>query len=254
MPSIPPSMNLGQLPNAIPSIMYRDPKEGAKSVAYDIAWSRPLARGLSCVSVNMQDSSYLEFSQIAGLIVDNSNCGSDLDFIFPDTDVVISIPAYAPYTVLQVNTQQVQFYVRALGALPIDRTDIMVLNYAPAPVAVPITVQQQVAVVSNESIDGAAVTQILPPGTSGTLRGFQLNGAWNGAVANYNDLIRLRDGIGGAVLWSGNIAGSTVGEFSGVLANLSDISIRFKNGLILQQTGGFAVGGTLNANCYYVTP
>lgn len=254
MPNIPASMNLGQLPNAIPSIMYKEPREGLKSVAYGIDWSRPIARGVDTVSINMQDGGTLEFSQIAGLMIDNSNCGSDIDFIFPDTDVVISIPAYAPYTVLQVNTQQVQFFVRALNPLAIDRTDFTVLNYAPAPVAVPITVQQQIAQASNVNITGAVTTTLLAAGISGTLRGFQLNAAWTGAAANFNNLLQLRNGPAGAILWSGNVAGTTTEPFSGVLVDLDNISLRFSNGLVLQQSGGFTVGGTLNAIAYYVRP
>lgn len=255
MPNIPASMNLGQLPTAIPSIMYKEPKEGHKSVAYDIDWSRPIARGVDTVSINMQDGGTLEFSQICGLVVDNSNCGSDLDFIFPDSDVVISIPAYAPYTCLQVNTQQVQFYVRALSPLAIDKTDFMVLNYAPMPVAVPITVQQQIAQVAGVAIDGATASMLLPAGTSGTLRGLQVNGAWNAAALSFNNLLVLSNGVLGDVLWTGNIAGVAPDpQFNGPIVNLSNISLRFSDGLVFTQSGGFAVGGTLSINAYYVTP
>ena len=69
MPRIPASMNLGQLPNAIPSIMFKPPREGAKSVDYTVQWARPIAQGLDTVSINMQDGGTLEFSQICGLIV-----------------------------------------------------------------------------------------------------------------------------------------------------------------------------------------
>lgn len=254
MPQIPLGVNLGQNPIAIPSIMFRAPKEGAKSVGYSIPWQLPLARNLDTVSVNMQDSATLEFSQISGLIIDNSQCGSDIDFIFPDTDVIISIPAYAPYTALQVNTQQVQFFVRALGALAGDVTTFTVLNYAPSPVAVPITVQQQQAIVSSIAIDGLTITQLVAAGINGTLRSFALNVAWNTAALAFNNLIQLRDGTG-RILWAGNIAGPTGAQlFSAMLANLGNISLRFQNGLQIVQIGGFAVGGTLDANVYYVTP
>lgn len=254
MPQIPPSMNLGALPNAIPSIMFKPPREGAKSVDYTVNWARALARNVDTVSVNMQDGGTLEFSQICGLIVDNSNCGSDLDFIFPDTNVVISIPAYAPYTCLQVNTQQVQFFVRALAPLANDETYFTVLNYAPSPVAVPITVQQLTANVNSIAIDGVTITQLVPAGVNGTLRSFALNAAWNTAPAAFNNLIQLRDGAG-RILWAGNIAGQTGAQtFSAMLANLGNISLRFQNGLQIVQSGGFTVGGTLGASAYYIVP
>lgn len=253
MPRIPASMNLGLLPTAIPSIMFKEPREGAKSVAYTIAWATAISRNVDTVSINMQDGGALEFSQICGLIVDNSNCGCDLDFIFPDTDVTVSIPAYAPYTCLQINTQQVQFFIRGINCLSTDITAISVLNYAPNPVAVPITVQQQTALAGNVPIDGIG-TAILLNNVSGTLRGLAINAAWNGAVANFNNLLRLRDGAGGAILWSGNIAGITTSQFNGPLVTLENISRRFSSGIVLEQSGGFAVGGTLNCNIYYVTP
>lgn len=254
MPNIPASMNLGQLPTAIPSIMYKEPKEGHKSVAYDIDWARAIARGVDTVFINMQDGGTLEFSQICGLIVDNSNCGSDLDFIFPDTDVVISIPAYAPYTCLQINTQQVQLYVRALQPLAVDRTDFMVLNYAPMPVAVPITRQQQIASIENETLDGVSITDIVLPGVSGTIQNLQLNVAFPQPSVSFNNLLEIIDGDG-SVVWAGNVAAQDTSDgLTTALAALNGVSIRFNNGIRLRQIGGFAPGGTLNVIVYYLTP
>ena len=254
MPAIPASINLGQLPTAIPSIMFKAPKEGPKSVPYKINWSVPIARNVDCVSINMQDGGTLEFSQICGLIVDNSNCGSDLDFIFPDTDVTISVPAYTPYICLQVNSQQVQFFVRGLAILPGDFTSFSVLNYPPAPVAVPLTKQQQIAGVSNITLDGAAITQLVAATINGTLQNLNVSAAFTKPAAPFNDLIVIRDGTG-KTLWAANIAAdSTMPGWTGLIGDLQNISMRFSGGLQLVQTGGGAPGGTLNAMAYYVTP
>lgn len=254
MPAIPPAMNIGQFPVAIPSIMYKPAPEGPQGITFNLDWSVPIAKGLTAVEINLQNNATLNFSQICGLIVDNSNCGADLDFIFPDTDVTVSIPAYAPYTVLQVNTQQTQFYLNGLGIIAGDRTTFSVLNYAPSPVAVPITVQQQTASASSIAIDGVTLTNILPVGTNGTIRGININVAWADAPAPFNNLLTLQDGTG-RVIWAGNIAGmSGVQTFNAALADLSNLNVRFRNGLILKQLGGFAVGGTLDANVFYRVP
>lgn len=254
MPAIPAAMNLGTIPIMIPSIMFRKPVEGPASVAYSIDWARPVAAGLTTVSVNMQDGGTLNFSQICGLIVDNSNCGSDLDFIFPDTDVVVSIPAYAPYTCLQINTQQVQFFVRGLAVVADDKTSFSVLNYAPSPVAVPLTKQQLTAAVSNLNLTGAGSTAIIAPGVNGTIQNLQVNVAFPKPSVSFNDLLQIVDGTG-KLLWSCNVAAQdTSAGGVALIGNLNGVALRFVNGLSLVQTGGFAPGGTINALAYYVVP
>lgn len=254
MPYIPPAMNLGQFPVMIPSIMFREPREGRGSITFNIDWSEPIAKGLEAVNINLQNSATLEFSQICGLVIDNSNCGADLDFIFPDTDVTVSIPAYAPYTVLQVNTQQVQFFVRGLGIINGDVTHFSVLNYAPDPIAVPITIQQLTASVGSIAIDGAAVTPIIPAGVNGSIRGFNVNAAVNTAAGAYNDLFTLSDGAG-MVIWQGNLAGPAGAQsVNGPLVDLSNLNVRFENGIYMTQTGGFVVGGTIDVNLFYRVP
>ncbi len=254
MPQIRPSINLNALPLAIPCAMYSPPREGLQSVPYTLNWSVALIGNVDTFSINMQDNSYLEFSQICGLMVDNSNCGADIDFIFPDTDVVISIPAYAPYTVLQVNTRAKAFYVRALGALAIDQTSFSVLNFAPAPVAVPITKQQQIARISNATLDGVTTVALIAADVSGSLQNFQFSFAFPKPSVSFNNRVDLVDGAG-ATLWSGNIAAQdTSSGQTAMLANLNGISIRFENGLSIHQQGGFTPGATFNASAHYITP
>lgn len=253
MPNIPAAMNLPSNVVAMPSRLFHEPDEGRRSITQIIDWSVPIAKGLTAVHSNLQGDSTLQFSQICGLIVDNSDCGSDLDFIFPDTDVTISIPAYSPYTVLQVLTNQVMFYVVAAGAIAGDITRYSILNYAPAPVAVPISIQQLSANFGSIPLTGAGATQIVPAGINGSLRAFNISAAWNNAAAQFNDLFTLADGVGN-VLWQGNLAGPTPSSGNQQMADLSGLSKRFVNGVTLAQTGGFVIGGTLDVNLYYRIP
>lgn len=253
MPNIPAAMNLSSNVIAIPSRLFSEPPEGRRSVTQIIDWAVPIARGLTAVHSNLQDNSTLKFSQICGIIVDNSDCGSDLDFIFPDTDVTISIPAYTPYTVLQVLTNQVMFYTVAAGVIPGDITRFSILNYAPAPVAVPISIQQLSANFGSIPITGADATQIVAAGINGSLRGLSISAVWNSAAVQFNNLFTLTDGAG-SDLWQGNIAGPTPSSANYLMVDLSNLSVRFLDGLQLRQQGGSVVGGTLDVNLYYRVP
>lgn len=254
MPTFPPAMNLGDLPHAVPSIMFSEPREGRKTITQVIEWSRPIAKGLQAVSVNLQNNATLEFSQICGLIVDNSDCGADLDFIFPDTEVTVSIPAYSPYIVLDVATGQTQFFVNAHNPIAADLTRFTILNYAPPPVAVPITKQQQTATVSSVPVDGVSSTLIVDPTENGTVQALNVVVACPIPSVSFNDLFQLIDG-NGHILWQGNAAQQNTGSgFNVALIDLSGLSIRFQNGITLEQSGGFAPGATIDVNLYYVTP
>lgn len=253
MPSIPAAMNLGDPLTAVPSIYGREPVEGRKSVTSVVEWSKPLAKGLRAININLQDNATLSYSQVGGMIVDNSDCGCDIDFIFPDTNVVISIPAYAPYTVLGVETRQVQFFVVANGAIPGDITRFSILNFTPAPVSVPVTRQQLIAATGNQTLTGVGSTAIIPATVNGTLENFNLIVAGPQPSVNFNDLLSLVDGTG-KILWQGNVAAQTTASEVALNVALSGLSVRFQQGINFVQTGGFAPGATWSVTLFYKTP
>lgn len=253
MPQIPAALPLGSPTIAIPSIVYKAPREGMKSVPFQIAWSQPIARGLDTVQLNLQGNSTLEFSQICGLVVDNSNCGCSLDFIFVDSDVAISIPAYAPYTVVQVNSRALEFYVRAIGPISSDVTSFAVLNYAPAPVAVPVTVEQQTAVVGAISANVAAPTPIVAAGINGTLQDLSISfGIANPAGAS-NATGLLTDGAGKTIARVAAFV-NTGNPVNQVLLNATDLSVRFSNGLNFTVGGLLIPTGEFAVNVFYRQP
>lgn len=255
MPAIPNAQPFSGANIAIPSIIGKEPKEGRKSIPYVINWNRPIAAGLDTVSFNPQGNSTLEFSQITGLIVDNSQCGASLDFIFPDTDVTISIPAYAPYTVLQVNSRAIEFYVRALGPLASDRTSFAILNYAPMPVSVPATSEQLTAgAIAASGLPGAN-TQIIPATTSGTVEDVSIGFGIINSASGATSAAWLQDGTGKRLA----IVRPTVTNAQSVFQNLLDLSsvaIRFENGVSLQVDPNppSLPGGQFTINLYYRTP
>lgn len=254
MLNIPPAMNLPDNLVAVPSIMFRDPVEGKQSTTQVIDWSIPIGKNLTTISVNLQNNATMNFSQICGLIIDNSACGSDITFMFPDTDVTITIPAYAPFTVLDVSTQQTQFFVVAHSPIVGDLTRYSILNFAPPPVAVPVSIQQLVVSVMSIPLNGVATTPIVLPGVNGSLRTLNVTAGWNAAPGPFNDALVLEDGTG-AVLWAANVLGDATPPGGTILlADLTGLSTRFSNGVSLIQTGGFATGGTVDVNFYYRIP
>lgn len=254
MPVYPPALSINDPLVALPSRMFSEPREGRKTITTTIDWSIPLAKNLAAVSYNLQNNATLEFSQICGLIVDNSDCGSDLDFVFMDTNVTISIPAYAPYTVLDVASNQTQFVVVAKGAIVVDRTSFSILNFAPPPVAVPITRMQQNVAVGSIAVTGAGSTVIVPNTTNGTIQGLNITIACPTPSVAFNDAFTLADGSGKA-LWTGNAAQANSG--SGFITSLIDqqgLGLRFRAGLNLVQAGAATPGATLDVNVYYLIP
>lgn len=254
MPAIPNAQPYSGNNIFVPSIIGSEPKEGRKSIPYLINWSRPLAAGLDTVAFNPQGNSPLEFSQIAGLIVDNSQCGASLDFIFPDTDVTISIPAYAPYTVLQVNSRAIQFYVRALGPISSDVTSFAILNYAPMPVSVPATTEQQYASFGDILAQANTNQQIAAATVNGTIQHVNIGYAVAYDVSGGTQVATIQDGS--RVLFRTRVATNNgVSNINLSLLNFNNIALRFSGGLTFQIDGAQNnLTGRYFLNILYRTP
>lgn len=262
MPAIPNALPLGNPVIPIPSIIRRPPEEGDKSIPFVVDWSRPIARSLDTVSINLQGNSPLDFRQITGLIVDNSQCGASLDFIFPDTDVTISIPAYAPYTVLQVNSRALEFYVRALGPIPSDRTSFAILNYAPLPVSVPATEEQQIGSAIGISATPGSSTDLVPVTVAGgTLQDLSvsfsiLNSASSGfAIGEVTDRAASLGFPANRVLARVKAVANNTDTINVNLLSLSGVNLRFIGGLLWVPDVGIGLpGGEFAVNAVYRTP
>ena len=141
MLTVPPSKNYQSPLVAVRSIVGRDPPEGPMQIPIEIDWTTMGAQQGSTTTwatyINLQNLTTQAFSQVCGLKVDNSQCGSDVQIIFTDTQEIITIPAYEPLAVFPVFTAATQFYAVALNAIGADATRIQVLNFLPPPVAVP---------------------------------------------------------------------------------------------------------------------
>lgn len=247
--TVPPAVNYLSPLVAVPSIVLRPPKEGDKLINCEIDWGTQGGSD-NCVSINLQNNATLEFSQIVALSVDNSACAADIQFVFPDTGNTLTVPAYAPSLIIEVFTNQTQFFVISPSAQPEDVTRFAILNHLPPPVAVPFTVEQQTLSSNNITADGSGTNQLLPDTISGTLENLQVFRCGPIATGGTQFFV-IKDGTG-AVLTSGQFS-TAVDNINVILLNLDNMHIRFNDGLVFTQSGA-DLGGAYIVNGLYRAP
>lgn len=240
--------------NWIQSKWGKEPPEGRGSVPMEIDWG-VMGGPNNVVSINLQNNSILPISQIGGFTVDNSSCGADIQFIFTDTAETITVPAYTPKAIIPVNSNSLQFYVSSPNAIATDVTRFAALNFTPAPLAVPVTEELDVAVFDNIAVvAGAGNTQVVPAGVNGSIEGgyiqHQLNSAASGTVT-----WTLQDGESTPLVIAGGQDSVPASNVSGTSWSLQKGRVRFQNGLKFVWTAaGTAAGSAMAVNLYYRTP
>lgn len=249
------------VPNSVPyrgdklismnSNLYHEPAEGRRMVPLQITWSDAQSGPQRCVEVNLGAIEQLSLSQLTACAYDNSQCGSDVLLIFPDSGQTYQVPAYAPQTVVPVFTNATRFYVSCPKGLPSHTTNLTLLNYIPPTVAVPVVLEQQIAT-GNNIATGVGATQIVPAGQDGTVQSLHLFSQMQGA-ANANYVMDFEDGDGtvlAGVQWR-DILNSAQNL---KLIDMDGIALRFHNGLKLNQTVAPGVNNFLSYNICYRTP
>lgn len=239
---------------ALESPFGREPKN-RKQIPVEIDWGS-MGGSLFNVSFNLAASANPQsFEQLCAVHVDNSSCGSDIEFVFTDTSETIVIPKYTPYALVPIFSRSLQFFVVAgINSETVESTDVTrftLFNFVPPPVVVPQSVEQSFA--STTGIDmGTATTQLVPTGVNGSLEGGFISLAL--AASNTGSgTWALEDGTG-AIIAQGQIQVSSGSKINLTLWQESGVSIRFTNGLKMVCTQSAAIGGTISANLYYRTP
>lgn len=246
--NIPPAVNYQSPLIAIPTRWAKAPPEGNNIISCEIDWGT-MGGPNGCVNVNLQNNATLTFSQIAALSIDNSSCGADVQFVFPDTTETLTIPAYSPKIITPVFTNQTQFFVYAPTFRSEDVTRFSILNAVPPPIAVPVTSEQNAAVAGDVSLTATGFTQLVSPSVSGTLE----NAFFNYIIGNGQAEWYLTDSTGQA-LAGGIVIASTTVFGSGTALDLKGISVRFQGGLRFQVFATSSTSGTMATNLYYRTP
>lgn len=261
--TIPVSRNYPSPLTAIPSLMQDEPIEGRKQIPAEIIWGTAAGQmggTTKTVAFNLQNNATLEFSQISTLKVDNSKCGADVQFIFPDTSEVLTIPAYCPLAVVPVFSNSKQFYVTALNSVNGDTTRFQALNYQLPPVDIPVSTGQSIT--SNGTFDfpmNAGGTALFVAATiSGTITNVSIFASAIKMAAAGRQVGVLLDG-GGNILWEVNVALAAVADDTRALnvlaASMGGLNIHFSGGLLFGSAAGGAVpvGGNWNVNVQYRT-
>jgi len=251
--TVPITKNYGSPLNAVPLDWMGPPVEGNRGIQCTIPWTTAFAGVTKAVSLNLADNAPLAFSKIRALVFDNSDNGSDVQVIFPDTQTTMTVPAYTPYAVIPCFTNQTQFIVSSENALSTDETRFMILNTLPPPMTVPITELQNFSVNSglNNTVDNTV--QIIAAGINGTIESINLVGWLNGGVANGTITFFLQDGDGHNI-WEGTYI-VTLDSTVNWDASLAGIRVRFSNGLKLGWTVANPIdSGYVCPNIYYRLP
>jgi hypothetical protein len=249
--TIPPFVQYQQPLYPLRGLWNAAPREGDRFVSAEIDWGvttvgqGSIARG--AVQFDLSGNSPVAFSQIVAFSVDNSRCGADVDFLFPDSAGVLTVPGYNQ-VVSPVFTNALMFYASAPAAAVGDVTIFQVLNSMPPPLALTPSLAQTQVVAPGIVLTSNATTVLVPAPVSGTIEAFSLAYSYGtGGTAT----VAIQDGRP-VNLWNGQVAGVSGGSGS---TNMSGLRARFINGLNLVVTGT-TFGGTavIVANVYYSIP
>lgn len=228
-------------------LWHNPPPEGDYFVNVTLDWS---SINTAAVQFALAGNSPVSISQIVALSVDNSRCGADIDFMFPDSGFVLSVPAYNS-GVYPVFTNALMFYAVASQAPgSAGLTIFQILNSMPPPISIaPSSIQNSTTEtgIALHTPGGNTYFTILPAGTSGRITGFQFN--WSGSTDTLpNTNLDLVDGTA-SILWAGTIAGT-----SGQMTSPAGMNVRFSNGLQLGILGSDYSSGTLFITLFYTSP
>lgn len=250
---IPVATNYQSPLTAVPTRWQNEsPPEGPSMIPCEIDWGS-MGGTAKCVYINVQNNTYANFSQIVALSVDNSNCGADVEFVFPDTAETITIPAYSPKVVVPVFTNQVQFYVSAPNAASEDITRFSIHNVLPPPIALPTTQEQNAAVFNNitAQVTAPGTLQLVPASISGTLE--TLFATVNAGATAGILIFTLQDG--NSTVIAGGQTTALSGGSSVIVLDLQQIRVRFQSGIkFVSSSATLSSGSACSINLYYRTP
>lgn len=249
---LPPYVPYQGTPVQTPGTWNRKPREGDKQIQMEFDWSTQGGPN-NCIYNNLSSGNVVPISQIAALAVDNSHCGVDVLFLFPDTGFKLNVPAFGG-GVFQVFTNATAFYALAQGAGGNDNTVVMVLNSLPPPISIQPTEEQTIASVSGVSLTANATTTLVAAGVNGAIEAFDIGCAVDTGGAGEIAVLSLVDGSTPPVtLWQTPLS-LPASTFQTIRFTLSGIRARFFNGLSIKVASTSIATGNASVNIYYGTP
>jgi hypothetical protein len=233
----------------------RPPLEGDRFISAEIDWITNTG-GLNAVQFTVGGNSPVALSQVVSLYVDNSRCGSDVQFVFPDTGFAPVVPAH-DIVLLPVLTNALTFYAVAATSTGGDITILQILNSYPPGLAVPIKVALSTQASTALTLTNSQTLQLIPAGISGSINAIAINGQLVGdAAGNSAAVLNLTDGS--SLVRFSQDWNAPANALVPVSINLTGISQRFINGLSIVTAivvgQGFINTGAIAVNVYYTTP
>lgn len=237
------------------------PVEGDRAIAANILWGTDdidtAATPTGVVNFNLSNLSTQEFGQVVAIYVDNIHSGSDVVFIFPDTQFELTVPA-GEEGLYPVLSRTRAFVVTASASLPGDRTYLQILNSLPPPIAISKTVFMSVATANSADLTATGATVIVPAGINGTMTGAVVIGIYiqGGAAGGLVEIV-LADGNGNQLGTTAiGVDNTTAIVPMVVLFSISSVNVRFVNGINLNVTvsGTAPANGNANVTLYYREP
>lgn len=245
MPLTLPSFDQYQQPLfPLRGLWHHRPDEGDRYLNVEIQWL--VTTRVTAVQFSLSGNSPVSLSQIVALAVDNSRCGVDVDFIFPDSGFILTVPAHNQL-IAPVFTNALMFYASAPNAQIGDVSVIQILNSMPPPIPIEPSSAQNIAIAAAANLGAANVVQLVPAITSGMMNAFQIVTAVTTAGSTTFYFI---DG-NGLVIWEGQFPTYAVGA---VPITMTDMAVRFARGLQFVVTNVVGLVGIANVNVYYRTP
>jgi hypothetical protein len=236
------------------------PREGDLYVNAEINWTVTTTGDQAAYQFNLSGNSPVALSQIVALSVDNSRCASDVKFMFPDTDYVMTVPAFNQ-VITPVFTNALMFYAIAPSpAISGDTTIVQIMNSVPPPLTLAPSIVNNATAQSSQTLANGFFNLVPPPPSGVTVSG-QIEGlsitiaAVQGASPGKVDLQLFDMGTAASgvdLLWTAQAAipASTSNTFTW---NLTGLSIRFYNGVRMNMAN-CTMSGTINVNVYYTIP
>lgn len=231
-----------------------DPPEGDQFVAAEIDWGTLTPAGTRAMQFSASANSPVAFSQIVALAVDNSQCGSDTQFVFSDSGFSLNVPG-GTQGVFPVFTNATSFYVVASAPGAGDITRFSALNSMPPPVqVVPPSTEPATASATNVVLGTNASTPVIPASVvEGTIEAAFFT-VTSTAAASQACVVTLSDGTGKQLYTTQIVVAA--GQNGTYTFQLNPVRWRFTNGVNIVVTGTTITPGTagINVNLLYSVP
>jgi hypothetical protein len=262
MPIRPPATVPYQSPvTTVPAFTMREPNEGPRMVHCEIDWGT-MGGPNYAVAIDVSQNRPQNFTQIISINADNTNCGVDVVFYFPDTMSELTIPAFEQGN-FPVFTGQTHFivYVKNQVAGVSDITIFDVLNFLPPPVAIPradITSVGASSVSGNIALAGTGLTTgVFAAPAEGIITGINVSVSANIATALAAGAfvyLTITNNAGTVGLWAGAVALGPVGASTVQVASINGVNIPYSGGppkytyqcTVAMNTGGNVVIANFN--------